>query len=154
MRASPARGRPLAVFLCIALATFAVDQLTKALAAHLLRPSAPVPLLGPWLRLNLAHNLGSAFGLVSVGWALLVAAIAVCLVILVYAARGGLTRRPGRALWLGLIFGGSVGNLADRLRTGGVVDFIDLRVWPVFNVADIAITAGFALLAVRLLRGR
>ena len=57
-------------------------------------------------------------------------------------------------LLLGLVWGGSVGNLIDRLRTGAVIDFIDLRVWPVFNVADIAITVGFVALATRLLLRR
>jgi len=59
-----------------------------------------------------------------------------------------------QAVLLAVIWGGSVGNLLDRLRTGGVTDFIDLRVWPVFNVADIAITVGFAALAIRLLLRR
>ena len=62
------------------------------------------------------------------------------------------TLRPERGRWvpvcLGLILGGALGNLADRVRFGGVVDFLDFRIWPVFNLADSCITIGAALLAV------
>ncbi len=62
------------------------------------------------------------------------------------------TLRPERGRWapvcLGLILGGAAGNLVDRLRFGGVVDFLDFRVWPVFNIADSCITVGAVLLAV------
>jgi signal peptidase II len=125
---------------------------TKALALALLHPS--VPLGRAWLRLTLTRNVGSAFGLVPGGRVLVVAGLTLSLATLAYVLVGkGLKRHPGRALSLALVFGGAVGNLADRARTGAVTDFIDLTVWPVFNVADIAITLGAALLAINLLRG-
>jgi signal peptidase II len=55
---------------------------------------------------------------------------------------------------LGLVLGGSLGNLVDRTRTGAVVDFVDLQVWPVFNLADVAITVGVALLMLDIARRR
>jgi signal peptidase II len=113
-----------------------------------------VPLFGGPLQLTLTRNTGSAFGLISASAVLVVAGILVSVVVLAYVAAGRLTARPRRALPLGLVLGGSLGNLADRLRLGAVVDFIDLRVWPVFNVADIAITVGVGLLALDLLRRR
>lgn len=79
------------------------------------------------------------------------------------AVLGGLgwsTLRSGRpqsrwtVLGLGLILGGAAGNLADRARLGAVVDFLDFRVWPVFNVADSCITVGAALVALQLMRKR
>jgi signal peptidase II len=76
---------------------------------------------------------------------------AISAAVLVYALRGGLRGRPELAAPLALVAGGSLANLLDRLRLGAVVDFIDVHVWPVFNVADAAITAGAAWLAVRLL---
>lgn len=155
MRASPRRGRPLTGFLTLAAVALAADQLAKQAALRLLQPEAPLPLLGPWLALTLTHNPASAFGLVSARWALLVSSALLCLAIIAYAAfGGGLSRRPDYAAPLGLVLGGSLGNLLDRLRLGAVVDFVDLGWWPVFNLADVTITAGFALLTLRLVRPR
>ena len=153
MRASAGNGRPLALLLLLAAATLALDQFTKAAAVSHLTPGASQPLLGSWVRLTLTHNARSAFGLISSGPLLLAVGIAVCLALLAYVILGpGLRTHPGHALPLGLILGGSLGNLLDRIRTEGVIDFVDLRVWPVFNLADVAITAGFLLLALQILR--
>jgi len=150
--AAPAR-RTLAVFLAVAVAVLGLDQVTKALALVHLSGRAPMPLLGTIVRLSLVHNPGSAFGLVQAGGLLVVVGVACCVLIpALVLLRRNLPRF--QAVLLAVIWGGSVGNLLDRLRTGGVTDFIDLRVWPVFNVADIAITVGFAALAIRLLLRR
>jgi len=154
MRVSAERGRPLFIFGAVAAAAFALDQGTKILAVAHLDPGSFVPLLGGWLRLTLTHNVGSAFGLIRSGTIPLAASALVCVVILGYVFRGGLVRAPGRSMPLGLVVGGALGNLLDRVRTGGVVDFIDLQVWPVFNIADAAITIGVGLLAVGLARRR
>ena len=154
MRVSAERGRPLLVFGVTAVAAFALDQVAKALAVAHLDPSVPVPLLGGVLRLTLTHNVGSAFGIIRSGTIPLAASAVVCVVILGYVLRGGLARAQGRGVALGLVVGGALGNLLDRVRTGAVVDFIDLRVWPVFNLADTVITIGVGLLALGLLRRR
>jgi len=145
--------RPSGILLVVAVAVAVADQAAKLLALSTLRPHEPVPLLGDWVRLTLTHNKSSAFGLLPAGPALLGAMIVFCAALLVYAfAAGGLRRHPERGLPLALVFGGALGNLLDRIRTAGVYDFIDLRVWPVFNLADIAITAGCALLAIQLVK--
>jgi len=154
VRAAAERGRPLVVFGVIAAGALALDQGAKALAVAHLDPSIPVPLLGGWLRLTLTRNVGSAFGIIASGAIPLAVSALVCVVILGYVFRGGLARAPGRGVAFGLVVGGALGNLVDRVRTGGVVDFIDLRVWPVFNLADAAITIGVGLLALGLLRRR
>ena len=154
MRVSAERGRPLLIFGAVAAAAFALDQGTKILAVAHLDPGSFVPLLGGWLRLTLTHNVGSAFGLIGSGAIPLAASALVCVVVLGYVFRGGLVRAPGRSMPLGLVVGGALGNLLDRVRTGGVIDFIDLRVWPVFNIADAAITIGVGLLAIGLARRR
>jgi len=139
----------------VATFAFAADQLAKAAATGGLAPNTPIPVIRNWVQLTLVHNAGSAFGLISSGWVLIGIGTAVCAAVLVYVTVGrGLEAAPGRALPLGLVLGGSLGNLLDRIRTGGVTDFIDLRVWPVFNLADIAITVGIALLAMGLIRRR
>lgn len=139
----------------VAASTFAFDQVVKAVARGTLDARAPVPLVGDWVRLTLVHNTGSAFGLISSGWVLVAVGAAVCAAVVVYVTVGrGLESAPGRAPALGLVLGGSLGNLLDRVRTGGVIDFIDLRVWPVFNLADVAITVGIGLLAIGLVLRR
>ncbi len=154
MRASAGSGRPLLLFAGASLAAFALDQGTKLAAFRYLERQQPLPVLGGVLQLTLTHNPGSAFGLVSQGWIPIAASTVACVVILAYVLAGGLAGARRRGVALGLIGGGALGNLLDRLRTGGVVDFIDLRVWPVFNVADIAVTIGVALLALQLVRRR
>jgi len=155
MGAAGDRRRPSLIFAAAAALTFVLDQVTKALAIAALHPSAPRPLFGTPIALTLTHNVGSAFGLLLPAWLPLAVGVVVCLGILWYVSIGqGLARWPQYALALGLIFGGSAGNLTDRARTSGVIDFVDLRIWPVFNVADIAITVGFALLAIQLLKRR
>ncbi len=154
MGASTQRGRPLHLFLAVAAGAFALDQLAKILAAARLDYGRPVPVFGRWLQLTLTHNVGSAFGLPISAFLPIAASAVVCMVILGYLFRGGLARAPGRGLPLGLVLGGALGNLLDRIRTGGVLDFIDLRVWPVFNLADAAITVGVGLLAIQVARRR
>lgn len=151
-RAAPTRHR-LAVFLGVGVAVLAVDQLTKALALAYLPFREPVSLFGTPLRLSLVHNTGSAFGLVQAGWVLVLVGV-VCCVIIPAAVLLRPSPRQFQATLLAVIWGGSLGNLVDRLRTGGVTDFVDLRVWPVFNMADIAVTMGCLALVIGLVMRR
>ena len=130
----------------VAVAVVAVDQLTKSLALSAL-DDGPVELF--WtLRLKLSFNPGAAFGLGGeFGGVVLVLGVVMLVALL------GLGRIAGERLMasiaLGLLIGGALGNLADRVFRdygGAVVDFIDLQWWPVFNVADIGITTGAVLL--------
>jgi len=132
--------------------TLAADQLTKALLVASFARGESLPLLPPILHLTYVQNTGAAFGLFKGQQPLFV--ILSCLVIgvIIWELR---TKRAHDAatLWgCGLALGGAVGNLIDRLRLGYVIDFIDLRVWPVFNLGDSAITIGVALLIWQSLR--
>ncbi|MFL5529235.1 MAG: signal peptidase II [Gemmatimonadaceae bacterium] len=133
----------------------AVDLLTKLIAASTLSPAhIPHEILGNHVRLTLVYNPGAAFGLnlgIYSRW-IFMALTAGALVILgrLYQA----TRQGDflRTIALGLVCGGAVGNLIDRIRSAsGVVDFIDVGVgdlrWPTFNVADMAVSVGAFLLA-------
>jgi signal peptidase II len=138
-----------AVALAFALLTVAADQMTKALVESKLSDGSTVELLGGLLRIVYARNTGAAFSLLqSGGWFFAVIAILVCVGILVYLRRTSDAALATVAA-LGLILGGAIGNLADRIRHGFVVDFIDLRWWPVFNLADSAIVVGVAILILR-----
>lgn len=128
----------------------ALDQGAKALVEANLVPGERVDVLGP-LSIVLAHNRGIAFGLAGGGGALLVAftLVALLAVGLLFARNTG---RPGIWVAVGLLAGGALGNLADRVRAGEVTDYIDFLSWPPFNIADVAITVGVALLVLIYLR--
>lgn len=141
--------KPTAVLL-IGGAVLATDQLTKALVRIYLPPGGSFPADWP-VRLTHVTNTGAAFGLFT-NQSLLLTLVAFFAIGLI----GYYYRKLPAGAWplriaLGLQLGGAVGNLIDRLRQGYVTDFIDLRFWPVFNVADSAITVGAVLLAASLL---
>ena len=123
----------------------AVDQGTKAAIESELVPGQRVEVV-PGLHFTNVHNEGIAFGLADGGGSLLVAlTVAALALILVLFARNA--ERPGIWVAMGLLAGGAFGNLADRVRIDSVTDFIELPVWPAFNIADIAIMLGVAGLA-------
>lgn len=134
----------------VAVGVIVLDQLTKLWAMSALE-SRTVHVIGP-LRLALTRNTAGAFGLGG-GAVPFLAVAAVALVVLIAVRTSSGARWPV-AVALGLVLGGAFGNLADRvfrspgLLRGAVVDFIDLGFWPVFNLADSAITCGCALLLV------
>jgi signal peptidase II len=147
-----ARARALALWLyATGLAAYLLDRVTKEWAERALAGEPPVDVIPGILRFTYTTNSGGAFGFGrSAPWLFAAATIVVSLVILAVSLR--LSRLPV-AIALGLILGGARGNLTDRAvngsgLTGHVVDFIDLRVWPVFNLADTAIVVGAAVLAI------
>lgn len=128
----------------VGVAVLALDQLTKAAVRESIERGGGVDvILG--IELVNVRNRGIAFGLLSDGGVLLVVVTLATLAVLI----GWFAANPSReGLWLaiGLLTGGAIGNLVDRLREGEVTDFLDLPRWPAFNVADIAITAGVVVL--------
>jgi signal peptidase II len=126
------------------------DQAAKAaIEAHLV-PGEDVGVLGP-LGLTLSHNRGVAFGLAGGAGAPLVLLTLVALGVVGYLFARSPTR-PGMWVATGLLTGGAIGNLSDRVRAGVVTDFVDLPSWPPFNLADVSITAGVLLLVFLYLR--
>jgi signal peptidase II len=146
----------IGTFLACAAAVLALDQVTKAVASAHLMQGEPVPFLGQFARLTLVHNTGAAFGLFPGSRLpfILVSVLAIAVVLYLFA-RDAYRSLANRVL-LGCILGGALGNLVDRIRWGRVVDFIDVGIgairWPVFNVADSAVTLGVILLAWNLAR--
>ena len=130
----------------------AIDQATKQGAIEALIGRAPVDLaLG--FELDYVTNTGIAFGLLADGEALVIVVTLLALGLLVAWFASDPTRP---SLWLatGLLTGGALGNLADRIREGAVTDFIDPPYWPAFNFADVAITVGVVLLLLAYLSPR
>jgi signal peptidase II len=129
-----------------ALAVFALDQTLKALVVQSLKNGRYIELLDGLVRLDFTRNSGAAFGLFqSGGFVFAAVAILVSLGILFFYRRVAASPLLVR-LALGLILGGALGNLVDRVRFGYVVDYVDLRWWYVFNLADSAIVVGVGLL--------
>ena len=141
------RGQRLAMVGVVAAAVVAVDQVTKTWAVDHLADQT-IHLI--WtLRLNLAFNSGAAFGLGRGFGPYVVAAAVAVLVAFLGLVRTTLARNLLLTVALGLVLGGALGNLTDRLvrhNQGAVIDFIDLQWWPVFNVADSAVSVGAVLL--------
>lgn len=142
----------------IALLVLLADQLSKTWVRDNLRTGQIAFDLG-FLRIVNVHNTGAAFGLFP-GQSLLLTIIALIgipavLVAAFYSRRylPFLSNMLGKSA-LGLVLGGTLGNLIDRLRFGYVTDFIDFRIWPTFNIADSAISIGIILIAYLILRSR
>jgi signal peptidase II len=116
-----------------------LDQFTKYLAIKFLQLNTPFSLIKHFLNLTLVHNRGAAFGLLQNQLLLFVLVSCFTVGLIIYNLR---SRNNSLILnvSLSLILGGAIGNLIDRIRFGFVVDFLDLRVWPVFNFADAMIT--------------
>lgn len=149
-----ASGASRSVFWMVASGVVVADFFTKRLAEAMLA-HRQVPILGDWLSFQLVYNPGAAFGIHVGGysrWVFMALAI-VALVVLGSMVRQTDGSQPARLVALGLVCGGAVGNLVDRIASSrGVVDFIDVWIgrfhWPTFNVADTAVSCGAVLLAV------
>ncbi|WP_245545770.1 signal peptidase II [Nocardia higoensis] len=151
----PAENLPplrLHTLLTLAVILFALDLLTKCIVVATITPGDPIPIIGDFARFALVRNPGAAFSMATgMTWLLSLVALGVVIGVI----RIG---RKLRSLWwaigLGMVLGGAVGNLADRLfrapgpLQGHVVDFVAVGSFPVFNVADSAIVCGAALLVV------
>lgn len=129
------------------LAVVALDQLTKHYIVVNFLPEASLPVVAGVFHITYVLNPGAAFGIFKhqTAFFLAIAAALIALVAYLYP-RLPKERRLLRS-GMALMTGGAVGNVIDRVQTGYVVDFFDFRIWPVFNVADIAIVCGVALMA-------
>jgi signal peptidase II len=145
------RGNTFSAFL-LSLLVVACDQAAKFFLNSQLQPGQSLPLVKNVFHLTLVYNTGIAFGLFKQQTAIfIILSIAAIVLILVNIFSESKSRNLDRSYWLGLslILGGAAGNLIDRLRFGYVIDFLDFRVWPVFNLADSCITIGVFLILLR-----
>ena len=128
------------------LGVVALDQITKAIVMRLMVPGQSIPILQDIFHVTYVLNPGAAFGMLSNQRMFLL--ITSAILILATAYFYPLLKKSETCLRLGAtsILSGAVANLIDRAQTGYVVDFFDFRVWPVFNIADIAIVAGMGFM--------
>ena len=149
-RSLAAGSRQWAALGAIATAALAADQLTKQIVSSALPLGDEVHVAGP-LYLHHVQNTGIAFGLFSRSTTIVIALTAIAVAwMLVFFARSG-QRHPVLPIALGFVLGGSIANLLDRVRLGHVTDFLDLRWWPAFNLADTFIVVGVGILFAALL---
>jgi signal peptidase II len=134
----------------IALAAVCADQVTKYVVASNLRLGDGLHVVGPFT-IRHVRNSGIAFGLFAHATPVVIVltTVAVAWMLVYYARSGG--RHPVLPIALGLVIGGSVSNLFDRVRLGFVTDFLDFRYWPAFNLADSFIVVGVGILLIALL---
>ncbi|MFH1414278.1 MAG: signal peptidase II [Candidatus Omnitrophota bacterium] len=135
----------------IVLTILLLDQSTKLLIIKNFVHHESLPVLKGIFHITLTHNTGAAFGILKNQVPLFIFT-SLFAVFLIYANIR--KNKEGRfySLALSLILGGALGNLVDRVRLGYVIDFLDFRIWPVFNIADSAITIGAILLGFSILR--
>jgi signal peptidase II len=134
----------------VAAAAVLADQLTKMIVSSALALGEEVHVIGP-LSIHHVQNSGIAFGLFPTATEVVIFLTGIAVAwMLVFFARSG-SRHPILPVALGLLLGGSISNLVDRVRLGHVTDFLDLRYWPAFNLADTFIVAGVAVLICALL---
>jgi signal peptidase II len=143
------------IFIGLAAAVVVADQITKAWISATLAPRASMSIIGDTLRLVHGQNNGALFGLFRDNAALFgLISIGVVGLIVAYHARS--PRSPYLSVALGLLLGGALGNMTDRLRLGYVIDFVDAGIgnfrWYTFNVADAAISGAILLLILLAIR--
>lgn len=136
----------------VASAAIVADQVTKHVVSSQLALGNETAAIGPF-SIHHVQNTGIAFGLFAGATPFVILLTAVALTwMLVFFARSG-ARHPVLPVALGLLVGGSASNLVDRLRLGHVTDFLDVRYWPAFNLADTFIVVGVLLLLGTMLAG-
>ena len=150
--------RTVALLAAVAVVVYLLDLLTKTLAVELLDPANPTRVIGDVVTFKLIRNSGAAFSMATgYTWVLTIVALAVVLGIIRYSSR---LRSTGWMIGLGLVLGGALGNLTDRIfrdpgpLRGHVVDFIQVGSWwPTFNIADSGVVCGAVLLVILTLLG-
>lgn len=130
-----------------------IDRLTKAFFSDLLSYGESLPVIKNVLHMTLVYNTGIAFGLFKDQGAVFIIMPIIAIILLIfnvyYYRQNDEFISHTYIIAFSLILGGAIGNLIDRIRYGYVIDFIDFRVWPVFNVADSAITIGAVIIAIK-----
>jgi signal peptidase II len=155
----PGKKRKTNVIIIICILVVVFDQLSKSFFSQNLTLSQSVPIIKNIFHFTLVHNTGIAFGILQGSLNVILVVTAVGVVLMTYSLRKDFLKQDKsfgyrelliRRIAIGFILGGALGNMIDRLRLGYVIDFIDFRVWPVFNLADSFITVGAVILSWKL----
>lgn len=146
---------PQDIFLAVmtVIAVVALDRLTKNFFANLLNYGESIPVIKNFFHFTLVYNTGIAFGLFKNHGFVFIVVPLIAIILLVfniyYYRQNNDALSKMYIFAFSLILGGAIGNLYDRIMYGHVIDFIDFRVWPVFNIADSAITVGAVVIGIK-----
>ncbi|MBI3008654.1 MAG: signal peptidase II [Candidatus Omnitrophica bacterium] len=136
----------------ILIVILVLDQAAKYLASINLLEGETIPVINGIFHITLVHNRGAAFGLFQAHSGVFVVLSIIVASLILYLNYRWVNKGTLVTCVLALIVGGAIGNLIDRIRLGYVVDFLDFRIWPVFNVADSAISIGTIVLIIYIIR--
>jgi len=134
------------MILIIVSVILSLDQLSKFIVTSNVSYFQPVPVIKNFFYISLVHNRGAAFGILKNQTPLFIFTSILAIILIILNLKSGKNGKS-YSIFLSLILAGALGNLIDRVFFGYVIDFLDFRIWPVFNVADSAITIGAVLLA-------
>ncbi len=150
------RGRSqfdIVVSLLVTFGLVAIDRITKIFFSDLLDLGESIPVIRGVFHWSLVHNTGIAFGFFKDQGIVFIVIPIIAIILLIfniyYYRQNDEALNRTYIIGFSLILAGAIGNLVDRIVYGYVIDFIDLRIWPVFNVADMAITIGAAIIAIK-----
>lgn len=143
---------PTAAFWLYAAAVLILDRASKLIVARSLTPGTTLPLWPGRFHITYVRNPGGAFGFLPAGRAFFLLASIIAITAIIAYKSGRRSQSPLADLALALILGGAAGNLVDRLLYGAVIDWLDFRFWPVFNIADMALVIGLGLFALEISR--
>lgn len=130
------------MYFAIIISIFLIDQLTKFLTINYLKDIGEVAIIRNILHFTYVENRGAAFGILKDQKLFFIISTIIIIALILYYLYKNKNTYKLMGVGLSLIVGGAIGNLVDRIRFGFVIDFIDFRVWPVFNIADSAIVIG------------
>ena len=133
-------------FLVLSFLVISVDRLTKILVMDKMQEGMSIPVIQGIFHFTYVLNPGAAFGMLPNNRSFFIALTVAVLVIAFVARKQILKETAWIKYGMALFLGGAIGNLLDRIETGFVVDFFDFIIWPVFNVADIAICVGVGMI--------
>lgn len=136
----------------IALTILFLDQVTKLFISKNLSLNQSIPIIKGIFHLTLIHNRGAAFGILKNQIPLFIFTAVSAIILIFLNLKNRDKKHPLYNISLTLILAGAMGNLIDRIFLGYVIDFLDFRIWPVFNVADSVITVGVILLGYSILK--
>lgn len=134
------------------LAVVILDQFSKYIVVEIMSLGESIPIIEEVFHLTYILNPGAAFGMFAHNRLFFIAIAVIVIGIIIWARREILASPWEVKAGCGLFLGGAIGNLIDRARQGLVIDFFDFRIWPVFNIADIAICIGVGLIIWNLLK--
>lgn len=139
-------------FFVLPLAVVILDQFSKYIVVENMALGESIPIIEEVFHLTYILNPGAAFGMFAHNRLFFIAIAVIVIGIIIWARREILASPWEVKAGCGLFLGGAIGNLIDRARQGLVIDFFDFRIWPVFNIADIAICIGVGLIIWNLLK--